>query len=141
MGYKNPEDRRAYNNAWYARNTERIKEQRNEWARKHPDERKLACRNWKLKRDFDMTQDDWNVRFEQQGRCCAICGCTTPRGGRWAVDHDHLVNRVRAILCMLCNTAIGKMTEDPVLLRKAAQYLEQHREAMCSLSEKPPEPC
>ena len=35
--------------------------------------------------------------------------------------------KVRGLLCHDCNHAIGKMRDDPKLLRRAARYLERSR--------------
>jgi hypothetical protein len=40
------------------------------------------------------------------------------------VDHCHITGRVRALLCQACNTGIGKLKEDPALIRKSADYVE-----------------
>jgi hypothetical protein len=39
-------------------------------------------------------------------------------------DHDHALGYIRGVLCAKCNTAVGKFGEDPHLLRKAADYIE-----------------
>lgn len=57
---------------------------------------------------------------------CEICG--RPDGGNGkplAVDHCHVTGHVRGLLCMLCNTALGKLQDSPDLLRKAIEYLEK----------------
>ena len=59
-----------------------------------------------------------------QGNSCAICGAK-PKGRRLAVDHDHKTGKIRGLLCMPCNTALGKFRDDPKLLRKAIKYLEK----------------
>lgn len=42
---------------------------------------------------------------------------------RLAVDHCYASGVVRGLLCFNCNTAIGKMGDDPERLRLAADYL------------------
>ncbi|MFG3348805.1 endonuclease VII domain-containing protein [Streptomyces sp. NPDC048018] len=58
---------------------------------------------------------------------------TTSRGGLRAicpaapavhVDHRHGTGRVRGVLCFNCNSAIGKLGDDPDVLRRAIAYLE-----------------
>ena len=61
-----------------------------------------------------------------QGNCCAICGAK-PKGRRLAVDHDHKTGKVRGLLCMFCNTGLGKFRDDPKLLKKAIGYLESSK--------------
>ncbi|MFE7628779.1 endonuclease VII domain-containing protein [Streptomyces sp. NPDC057509] len=40
------------------------------------------------------------------------------------VDHCHRAGRVRGVLCFNCNSAIGKLGDDPDALRRAIAYLE-----------------
>lgn len=43
------------------------------------------------------------------------------------VDHDHETGKVRKLLCHNCNRALGLLRDDPALLRKSAEYIEQHK--------------
>ncbi len=45
-----------------------------------------------------------------------------------AVDHDHNTGKVRKLLCHNCNRALGLFKDNPELMRKAALYVEEHRE-------------
>lgn len=62
---------------------------------------------------------------DQDGRC-PICG-DAPR--RLYVDHNHRTGALRGLLCDVCNRAIGQLRDDPVVLRRAAEYLEKHTAA------------
>lgn len=55
-----------------------------------------------------------------RGQHCDICWS----GGRMYIDHCHKTHVIRGILCLNCNTALGKMKDNPDLLRRAAEYLE-----------------
>lgn len=41
-----------------------------------------------------------------------------------ATDHDHHTGAWRGVLCQRCNQAIGMFADNPILLRRAADYLE-----------------
>jgi hypothetical protein len=68
---------------------------------------------------------------------CALCGGAETAGAArpridGAVrslngDHDHLTGKPRALLCSRCNTALGLLGDDPDLLRRAAEYIEEYR--------------
>ena len=76
-------------------------------------------------RRYKMTVEEYNALFEAQGYICAICGASKGwQNKRLAVDHNHASGEVRGLLCDRCNTVIGKMEDNPDLLRKAASYLE-----------------
>ena len=60
---------------------------------------------------------------------CEICGKPEEEEGkRLALDHCHKTNKLRGRLCGDCNTTLGKFKDDPMLLRKAADYLEKHKD-------------
>ncbi|WP_338120071.1 endonuclease VII domain-containing protein [Streptomyces sporangiiformans] len=51
---------------------------------------------------------------------CVIC----PKAPAIHVDHCHETGRVPGVLCFNCNSAIGKLGDDPDAVRRAAAYLE-----------------
>ena len=67
--------------------------------------------------------------LKAQNGVCAICQ-QNPKDRRLAVDHDHRTMRVRGLLCNTCNRAIGQMGDDPVRLRRAAEYLGEVAERL-----------
>ena len=76
-----------------------------------------------LKRSYDLTEDQVEAMREAQGGLCAICRAAPAVH----VDHDHTSGRVRGMLCFSCNAALGHFRDDPVVLRRAARYLEGRR--------------
>lgn len=54
-------------------------------------------------------------------RRCRICGAT-----KWlVVDHCHVEQVLRGRLCGACNSGLGFFRDSPILLRRAADYLEK----------------
>jgi Recombination endonuclease VII len=53
---------------------------------------------------------------------CDVCGKT---GERMRFDHDHVTLKFRGLLCHKCNVGLGHYADDPVMVRKAAEYLEK----------------
>lgn len=93
-----------------------------------------AAKNTDLKRKYGITVDDFDHMAHKQDYRCAICTSREsavdklglPR--RLAVDHCHTTGKVRALLCTNCNKSLGGFKDNPELLRKAADYLEHHRD-------------
>ena len=56
---------------------------------------------------------------DQQGGTCAICR-TKPAVH---VDHDHATGLIRGVLCFGCNRGLGKVKDDPEVLRAMITYL------------------
>lgn len=65
----------------------------------------LAERRQHLKHTYGLTLEDFDAMVEQQGGRCAICHRVPPY--RLCVDHDHEDGRVRGLLCVRCNSALG----------------------------------
>ncbi|MFD7884732.1 endonuclease VII domain-containing protein [Streptomyces bauhiniae] len=73
-----------------------------------------------LKRSYGMTEAERDAMVASQRGLCVIC-LNAPAAH---VDHCHKTGRVRGVLCFNCNSAIGKLGEDPEAVRRAAAYLE-----------------
>lgn len=75
--------------------------------------------------DFGITPEQYDEMHAAQGGACAICRATTNfTFNNLCVDHDHTNGRVRGLLCLNCNTALGQFKDSTSLLLKAADYLE-----------------
>jgi hypothetical protein len=53
-----------------------------------------------------MTVEEFEAMVRQQNGVCAICGKPEPRGNL-VVDHCHKTNKVRKLLCHVCNKNLG----------------------------------
>lgn len=97
----------------------REKGQRNRFT---PDARRAG----NLRSRFKISVDEWEEMFEIQGGGCLGCGKTEEENGRrLAVDHDHITGKNRGLLCFDCNVVLGKVDDDPKVLRTLAAYLER----------------
>ncbi|MFD9455486.1 endonuclease VII domain-containing protein [Streptomyces sp. NPDC059985] len=75
-----------------------------------------------LKRAYGMTEAERDAMVAAQNGLCGIC----LKAPAVHVDHCHSTGRVRGVLCFNCNSAIGKLGDDPDTLRRAISYLEGH---------------
>lgn len=87
-----------------------------------------SVRGYMLWRRYGMTLQDYDLMVVNQNNRCAICERIGPGGKHefFDVDHDHQTKKVRALLCHPCNMKIGWFRDDPVLMRKAADYIDSH---------------
>lgn len=83
-----------------------------------------------LLRKYGMSIPVFTRLLESQRGRCLICGeplfVGGPRQPRTAtVDHDHRTGEIRGILCHQCNVGLGDFRDSPLLLCRAARYLEK----------------
>lgn len=52
---------------------------------------------------------------------CELCGSHL----QLHIDHNHITNEIRGVLCTNCNRGLGHFKDSPELLKKAAEYLEK----------------
>lgn len=105
-------------------------EEWNKVRHKHTVGRPEGVRRRHLLAKYGMSPADWDRLFEVQSGRCAICQLHEDEaGGRLHVDHCHATGSVRGLLCRGCNTGIGKLREDPEIIRAAAAYVEHHKAA------------
>jgi hypothetical protein len=80
-----------------------------------------------FRRTYGITEEEYNSFVEKQDYKCSICDfkVTNPdRWGRLVVDHCHESGKIRGFLCQPCNMALGSARDNPTILRKLADYLE-----------------
>lgn len=78
----------------------------------------------KLKK-YGLTPEQYEAMVAAQNNQCAICGGgPRPKGFRLGVDHCHKTGKVRGLLCLPCNHAMGIFKDDLTRLRAAVAYLE-----------------
>ena len=139
---KNKEQRAAYNKEYYEKNKEQIIAWRKEYyeknkeriityAKEYREENKeeiaIKKEEQRLKSKYGITSKEKNVLLQKQNNKCKIClvefSNVTPN-----IDHCHITNEVRGILCGPCNRGLGIFKDDIELLTKAINYLEEHNE-------------
>ncbi|MFJ8023865.1 endonuclease VII domain-containing protein [Streptomyces sp. NPDC096311] len=82
--------------------------------------RAIRGREDHLKRQYGLTEAERDEMVASQMGLCVIC----LKAPAVHVDHCHETGRVRGVLCFNCNSAIGKLGDDPDAVRRAAAYLE-----------------
>lgn len=94
----------------------------------HPERRKLQRRKCDLKHKFGLTLEQYNEMFLAQNGLCLGCyrHVSVFKKGL-AVDHDHKTGKVRGLLCAPCNRSIGYCADNPIILRRLADYLERSK--------------
>src|SRR4051812_9183157 len=80
----------------------------------------------RLKKAYGLTPEQYAQLLAKQAGQCAICGKSPEQA--LELDHDHASQRLRQFLCGPCNRLLGLANDDPELLRRAAAYIERHRD-------------
>lgn len=86
---------------------------------------------------YGLTIEAYLVLIESCKNTCMICGLEETRNlgkdnkiTRLSVDHCHLTNKVRGLLCFKCNLGLGKFKDDINLLQNAIDYLKKHQDVV-----------
>ena len=83
-----------------------------------------AQRNRSYKYNYGIDLEKYNELFNTQNSCCAICKKhQSAFKKRLHVDHEHESGGIRGLLCHNCNLAIGRLYEDPVIIKAALEYV------------------
>lgn len=95
------------------------------WANANKD----RIRNSHLKYHYGITTEDYNRMFNSQDGKCAICNTHQSELDKvLSVDHNHTTNKVRGLLCVNCNHALGALREDSQIINGMLNYLKQYEE-------------
>ncbi len=86
--------------------------------------RDYAIAQTRLKLYGVTVEDVARMREDQQGTC-AICKQPFRDTKDTHVDHDHVNNKARALLCRGCNQMLGNAKENEATLANAILYLRR----------------
>lgn len=85
---------------------------------------------------YGLTVEELHELHRQADGVCQICGNKPNKDGRpkdrgnsaniLNIDHCHTTGKVRGLLCSRCNITLGVLEEDPELMRKMAEYIEEN---------------
>jgi len=79
-----------------------------------------------LERRYGLEPGDYEILLRMGNEVCWICGQPESVPNRsLAIDHCHETGFVRGLLCTRCNQVLGRVRDNPDLLRRAAKYLDQ----------------
>lgn len=106
------EERRKKQNEW-ARN----------WRRNNRDKINKLTKQYHMRRTYGISLEELGLMKEAQEWKCALCGNT----GRLCVDHDHKTGKVRELLCVACNFAVGSVERKGVdFVAKIVDYVRRY---------------
>lgn len=86
-------------------------------------------KNWYYQRRYGITLEAFEAMEKAQGYRCAICGTEKARkqSGKvddcLHVDHCHTTGKVRGLLCLSCNRAVGLIKDSPEIAERMGAYL------------------
>lgn len=121
---KNREKLREYFREYQRKNRERVRERFDAWAEKNPERiAKYRADNVPKAREY-YRQQTAKVAPRPRPELCELCGGPS---GKKALnfDHCHAQGHFRGWLCTSCNLALGNAKDNPELLRRMADYVEQ----------------
>jgi hypothetical protein len=112
-------DRKIYNKEWKANHSDYHKKYYKQWSA----ENKEHLHYYRIKRNYGITQKQYNELFLKQDGKCSICGThQNELKYKLCVDHNHTTDEIRGLLCKRCNTVLGQL--DLVGLVNFIKYLK-----------------
>jgi len=125
------ENKSKYNKEYRKLNKDTLKIKDKE---KHQ-KRKNAIREQRLQKSFGMSLKDYEEMYFNQNGLCKICNkpetakqSNTDGVRMLAVDHCHITNKVRGLLCTNCNIILGHAKDNIEILKNAIEYLKYYNE-------------
>ena len=96
------------------------------------DKGKKVTRNTNLKK-YGLTADEYDRMHKDHKGVCAICKQPETKKNQYgvmklAVDHCHDTGKIRGLLCMCCNRALGLLKENENTISCLANYVAKHKE-------------
>ena len=126
--YRTTERGKHTQQAYYERNKEKLWARSREWAKDNPIREAKRLRESHLRRNYGITQQEYEQLVDNQEGLCAICNELPSTYHGLVIDHDHctIEPNCRGLICQSCNTGLARFQEDPNILERAASYLRTY---------------
>ena len=126
---KEPEKFKERAKVWRETNPDYIKQ----WKLRNSKRTKENKRKEYLKGKYGITQEHYDDMRKHQNYKCFTCDKhenDSHNAGPTAlnVDHCHVSGKLRKLLCMSCNIALGKVADDISILQNLIKYLKEHND-------------
>ncbi|HMI09724.1 MAG TPA: endonuclease VII domain-containing protein [Candidatus Saccharimonadales bacterium] len=122
------EKRRLYMRKWRAKNQEKSNAARREYHHRNKTAVNARQKIQHIKYKYGLTLEQFEAMTIAQNGQCRLCG-RIPKAGKIRglhVDHSHTTGQIRGLLCVSCNTILGRI--EAVGLDKFATYLKLIKE-------------
>ena len=73
---------------------------------------------------YSMSVDEYNAQYDAQGGCCLIC---KKNYKSLCVDHCHIQDIIRGLICRRCNVMLGMAGDSIDVLYSAIEYLLKNK--------------
>lgn len=105
------------------KNDSQFREQRKAYAKHIYKNKKEAVRARFMRLVYNLTPEEYAEILAFQNGVCAVTG-KPPVKTKLHIDHDHKSGLIRGLISWRVNHALAAFNDDPELLRRAADYLE-----------------
>jgi len=113
---------------YYEKHKERLKKIVRDYITNNPEKRKQTVKRSNIKSKYGLTLEDYNSMHHEQEYKCKICQRHADEFKKGlVVDHNHKTGKVRALLCLTCNTQLYVL-ENKELYDKFVNYLNSFKE-------------
>lgn len=86
-----------------------------------------TTRKWRIFKKYGVTPEWYETKLSEQNGHCALCPAVVSEHRRYLdIDHDHITNEVRGLLCGKCNTAMERLDSVPQWAQKAQEYINSY---------------
>ena len=122
---KNAEYQKEYYKEYRKKNAEKLKANNKKWRETNKEQDVLTMFKARLKRKYNLSIEEYDALLEAQNNSCKVCGTHAKNNlkGKLYVDHCHITGKVRGMLCMKCNSALGLLNDGKELIKKLLDYL------------------
>lgn len=114
---------------WRLKNIDKIKERSKKYYYSNKEKFKEKNKFNRIKVEYGITKEKYNEMVKLQNGKCAICfSVITDKtfNDTFRIDHNHKTGKVRALLCLTCNTLLGMAKENIEILKSSIEYLQRH---------------